>query len=182
MSAAGQNRLEWPSPDGKFAFIKLGFTDSEESNARKLDLIDTGSHKRVLEIVGDEDLDIHWHVLWAPDSKRFALMTRYGHPLQGLDVYVQDGDAFRKVELPKLPEARIPERLKHGKRYQHVGNLNWKEATEWTKDGSLVIEIQSAIDGKDGTLSAIRTVVLGIDRAGKATIAKSSIKYEATSE
>src|SRR5690349_9878781 len=96
MSAAGQKRLEWPSPDGKFAFIKLGFTDSEESNARKLDLIDTGSYKRVLEIVGDEDLDIHWHVLWAPDSKRFALMTRYGHPLQGLDAYVQDGDAFRK--------------------------------------------------------------------------------------
>ena len=182
VSGGGEKRAEWLSPDGKFGFIQLGFADSEEPNARKLDVIDIQSHKVVLEIVGDEDLDIHWRVLWAPDSKRFALMTRYGHPLQGLDVYAQHGDAFRKVELPELPEARIPERLKHGKRYPHVGNLNWKEAIEWKSDGSLVVEIQTSVDGENGSLSATRAVVLGFDRAGKATIAKSSIKYEATNE
>jgi len=42
-------------------------------------------------------------------------MTRLGHPIQGVDVYFRSGKTFRAIELPKLPEANIPEKLKHGK-------------------------------------------------------------------
>jgi hypothetical protein len=83
--------------------------------------------------------------------------------------------------LPKL-EAKIPERLKRGKKYPHVGNLNWQEATEWKKDGSLVVEIETAIDGESGTVAAKRTVVLGFDRSGEARILNSTIKYETEKE
>jgi hypothetical protein len=34
------------------------------------------------------------------------------------------------------------------------------------------------VDGAGPSITATRTVVLGFDRAGKATIAKSAIKYE----
>ena len=156
-----EKEIEWPSPDGKFGFIRVEFTESEDS-VSKLDLVDTESKKVVLHIAKEEDLALHWHVLWAPDSKRFALMTRSGHPAQELHVYATDGHTFREVELPKL-EAKIPERLKRGKKYTHVGNLNWQEATQWKKDGSLVAEIETAIDGESGTVAVTRTVVLGFD-------------------
>ena len=180
VSAEEEKQIEWPSPDGKFGFIRVEFTESEDS-VSKLDLVETESKKVVLHIAKEEDLALHWHVLWAPDSKRFALMTRSGHPAQELHVYATDGHTFREVELPKL-EAKIPERLKRGKKYPHVGNLNWQEATEWKKDGSLVVEIETAIDGESGTVAAKRTVVLGFDRSGEARILNSTIKYETEKE
>src|SRR5947209_14997661 len=110
-----------------------------------------------------------WHALWAPDSKRFALMTRVGHPVQGLDVYFRSGETFRKIELPELPEAEIPKKLKRGKNFPHFANLNWQEAEAWKKDGSLLVTIVTMIDGGDGgSITATRTVVLGFDPAGKA--------------
>jgi hypothetical protein len=180
VSAEEEKQIVWPSPDGKFGFIKFELTESEDS-VSKLDLVEAESKKVVLHIAKEEDLALHWHVLWAPDSKRFALMTRLGHPAQELHVYAKDGHTFREVELPKL-EAKIPERLKRGKKYPHLGNLNWQEATEWKKDGSLVVEIETAIDGEAGIVAATRTVVLGFDRSGEARVRKSTIKYETKSE
>ncbi len=117
-------------------------------------------------------------MFWAPDSTRFALMTRLGHPIQGVDVYFRSGEAFQKIDLPDLPEADIPERLKHGKKFPHVANDNWQEAKEWKKDGSLVVTIDTMIDGESGSITATRTVVLGFDKAGKTTIGKSTINYK----
>jgi hypothetical protein len=162
-----------PSPDGKFAFLT-----NYESDLHTIDLIDPQS-KKVLMRVAEEDSEmVHYHVLWAPDSKRFALMTRSGHPIQGVEVYERSRQAFRKIKLPDLPTADIPDRLKRHKHFPHFANLNWQEAETWNKDGSLVVSVTTMIDGEDGSITAERTVVLGFDRSGKARIVKSTIKYE----
>jgi len=45
-------------------------------------------------------------------------------------------------------------------------------------DGSLVVTIDTMIDGAGSSITATRTIVLGFDRAGKPRIVKSTIKYE----
>jgi hypothetical protein len=168
-----KGNIDWPSPDGKFAFLAAYGED-----LHAIDLIDRKSGK-TLQRIGEEDSSqASWHVLWAPGSDRFALMTRLGHPIQGVDIYFRSAETFRKIELPELPEANIPESLKHGKKFPHVANLNWQEAKGWMKDGSLVVTIDTMIDGEGDSITATRTVVLGFDRAGKARIVKSTIKYE----
>ena len=176
-SSEGENENENPdcppSPDGKFAFVT-----NYDSDVHTIDLIDKRSGKK-LQRIGEEDSEqAYWHVLWAPDSNRFALMTRLGHPIQGVDVYFRSGETFRKIELPELPEANIPEKLKRGKHYPHVASLNWQTAEEWKKDGSLVVSIDTTIDGEGSFITATRTVVLGFDRATKGRILKSTIKFE----
>lgn len=165
--------IDWPSPDGKFAFLA-----AYGEYLHSIDLIDQKSREK-LQRIGEEDSDqASWHVLWTSDSNRFALMTRLGHPIQGVDVYVRSGDTFRKIDLPDLPEANIPENLKHGRKFPHVASENWQEAKAWNKDGSLVVTIDTMIDGEGRSITATRTVVLGFDPAGKAKVLKSTIKYK----
>ncbi len=170
--ALPNENIDWQSPDGKFVFLT-----SYGEDRRTIELIDKKSGKKLR--IGEEDSSqAYWHPLWAPDSNRFALMTRLGHPIQTVDVYFRSSETFRKIELPDLPEANIPEKLKHGKKFPHVASLNWQEAREWKKDGSLVVTIDTMIDGAGSSILATRTVVLGFDRAGKARVVKSTIKYE----
>ena len=164
---------EWPSPDGKFAFLT-----SYGQDLHTIDLIDKKSEKKLQRIGEEDSSQTYWQVLWAPASNRFALMTRLGHPAQILDVYFQSGGTFRKVALPDLPQANIPESLKHGKKFPHYAGLNWQAAREWKKNGSLIVTIDTMVDGEGSSISATRTVVLSFDRAGKARIVKSTIKYE----
>ena len=173
-AASAKQNIDWPSPDGRFAFLA-----TYDEYLRTLDLIDKASGKKLQRIGNEDSSQAYWHVLWASGSDRFALMTRMGHPIQGIDVFFRNGDTFRKIELPDLPEANIPEKLKHGKKFPHYANMNWQEAEKWMKDGSLVVTIDTMIDGGDGgSINATRTVVLRFDRAGKARIVKSTIKYE----
>jgi hypothetical protein len=170
---AKQNEnIDWPSPDGKFAFLT-----SHGEDLHTIDLIDEKSGKK-WRIDESDSSQAAWHVLWAPDSKRFALMTRMGHPIQGVDVYFRNGKTFRKIELLDLPKADIPEKLRHGKKFTHFASLNWQEAEKWAKDGSLVVTIVTMIDGDGTSITATRTAVLSFDRAGKARIMKSAIKYK----
>lgn len=170
---APTENIDWPSPDGKFAFLT-----SYGEDLHSIDLIDKESGKKLQRIGEEDSSQASWHVLWAPDSNRFALMTRLGHPIQGVDVYVRSGETFQKADLPDLPEADIPEKLKHGKKFPHFAGLNWQEAKEWKRDGSLVVTIDTMIDGAGSLITGTRTVVLGFDRAGQARIVKSTIKYE----
>jgi hypothetical protein len=173
-AAPANESVDWPSPDGKFA-VRASYGEDLHS----IDLIDKSSGQKLQRIDETDSSQTMWHVLWAPDSAHFALMTRLGHPAQGVDVYVRSDEAFRAVELPDLPEANIPDKLKRGRKFPHFANLNWQEAEKWRKDGSLVVSIVTMIDGGDGgSITAARTVVLGFDRTGKARIAKSTIKYE----
>jgi hypothetical protein len=176
-SSAGEagdtnENIDWPSPDGKFAF-----RTSYDEDLHTIDLIDRKSGKQLQRIGEEDSSQAYWHLLWAPDSNRFALMTRLGHPIQGADVYFRSGSTFRKIDLPDLPEASIPEKLKHGRKFPHFASLNWQEAKEWKKDGSLVVTIVTMIDGNGSSITATRAVALGFDRAGKARIVKSTIKY-----
>jgi hypothetical protein len=165
--------INWPSPDGKFAFLT-----SYGEDLHTIDLIDNKSGKSLQRIGEEDSSEAFWHLLWAPDLNRFALMTRLGHPIQGVDVYFRSGETFQKIELPDLPEANIPEKLTHGKKFAHIASLNWQEAKEWKKDGSLIVTVDTMIDGEGGSITATRAVVLGFDQAGKARIVKSTIKYE----
>jgi hypothetical protein len=164
------------SPDKKYAFL-FGREEDEKS----IDLIDNKT-KKVLQHIDDQEMgSVSYGVLWAPDSKGFALMTRMGHPNQGVDVYFLKGKKFEKVEMPEMT-ADIPAKVRHGKKYGHVSNNNWQTAVKWNKDGSLLVTVDSMIDGSGYTASAVRTVVLGFDKSKKAKILKSSIKYEASKD
>ncbi|MGN6749606.1 MAG: hypothetical protein ACTHJS_13525 [Xanthobacteraceae bacterium] len=172
-AAPGIAAIGWPSPDGKFAFLK-----SYREDLHSIDLIDNQSGRKLQQIDEEDSSQADWHVLWAPDSNRFALMTRLGHPTQGVDVYRRTDETFQRIDLPDLPEADIPEKLKHGRNFPHFANLNWQEAKQWNKNGSLVVTIDTMIDGDGRSITATRTVVIGFDQVGKASIVKSTIKYE----
>jgi hypothetical protein len=165
--------VDWPSPDGKFAFVA-----SYGEDVHSFDLIDKQSGAKLQRIDEQDSTLVYWHVLWANDSNRFALMTRSGHPIQGVGVYRRSGETFQRVELPDLPAADIPEKLKHGRNFPHVATLDWQEATKWKKDGSLVVTVDTMIDGAGTSITATRTVLLGFDQTGKARVVKSTIKYQ----
>lgn len=171
-AASLSENIDWPSPDGKFAF-----RTSYGEDLHTIDLIDKKSGKKLKRIDELDYGNATWHVLWAPNSNRFALMTRVAHPMQGVDVYFGSGNTFRKIEL-HLPEARIPEKLTGRENLTHFASFNWQEAKEWTKDGSLRVTIDTMVDGEGGSITATRTVVVGFDRAGKPKIVKSTIRYE----
>ena len=168
--------VDFSSPDGKFAFL-LGRGDFEQT----IDLIDKKTEK-VLQHIADDDMSsVYYTVLWAPDSKRFALMTRMGHPNQGVTVYFQKGDKFQEIEIPELT-VEIPAKIRAGKKHPHVAANDWQTAEKWNKDGSLVLTIDNTIDGAGHTASATRTVLLGFDKSDKVKILKSTVKYESRND
>jgi hypothetical protein len=170
--------IEAPSPDGRFAFRHAGDSDSE---TQTYDLIDKGSGK-VLKNVAESDPHLgasarfNMNVLWRPDSKAFALTAQLIKLGTEVSVYLQEGSTFRKIKLPKL-SADIPEKVKRGKSFPHVSDLDSWSAKQWQKDGSLIVEIDNRVDGNDGSITATRTVVLGFDRSDKAKVLKSTIKF-----
>jgi hypothetical protein len=166
----------YPSPDGKFAFL-IGRGEYEKT----IDLIDKKTEKVLRHITDDDMGSVSYSVLWAPDSKRFALMTRAGHPNQDVTVYFLKGEKFQKIEIPELI-ASIPKKVLAGKQHPHVAANNWQEAEKWNKDGSLLVTIDNTIDGAGHTASATRTVLLGFDKSGKPRILKSTVKYESKND
>lgn len=168
--------VDFPSPDGRFAFL-IGHGEDQQT----IDLIDKKTEK-VLQHIEDEDMgSVSYKVLWAPDSKRFALMTRMGHPNQGVTVYLLKGHKFQEIKIPDL-EVEIPAKIRAGKEHPHVAANNWQQAKKWNKDGSLLLTIDNMIDGAGHTASATRTVLLGFDKSGKSRILKSTVKYESSSD
>jgi hypothetical protein len=172
--------IEFPSPDGRFAFRYSG--DKSEEEKQTYDLIEKTSGK-VVKIVAESDPDLGAsarftmeEVLWRSDSKAFALTAFLWKRGSSLFVFVRDGATFRKVELPEL-SIEIPEKAKKGKNFPHVNTLDSQTAKGWQKDGSLLVEIETIVDGEGGTLTATRTVILGFDRSGKAKVLKSTIKF-----
>ena len=164
------------SPDGKFSFL-IGRGEDQQT----IDLIDKNT-KKVLQHIADDDMSsVYYRILWAPDSKRFALMTRAGHPNQDVRVYFLRGDKFQEIKIPDLT-VDIPKKVLAGKEHPHVATNNWQEAKEWKKDGSLLLTIDNTIDGAGHTASAVRTVLLGFNTSGKARILKSTVKYESRND
>jgi hypothetical protein len=175
--AKTEKEVKFPSPDGKFAFLQ---TIGPE--IRTVDLIEKKSEKVLLRIAeSDEDHPdrLRWSVLWAPDSKRFALSySTMQKRTSEVCVYFRDGESFRKIELPKMPDSEIPDRLTRGKHLDHIVSMDYEDAIAWKKDGSLVVDIESLVDGNGISVSATRRVVLGFDRSGKARILKSTLRFK----
>ena len=164
------------SPDGKFSFL-IDYSEDQ----KKIDLIDKKTEKVLQRIADDELSSVTYKVLWAPDSKRFALMTRTGHPNQDVRVYFLKGDKFQDIKIPDLT-VEIPKKVLAGKEHPHVAANNWQVAKQWNKDGSLVLTIDNTMDGAGHTASAVRTVVLGFNTSGEAKILKSTVKYESIND
>ena len=60
---------------------------------------------------------------------------------------------------------------------QHFAELDSQSAIRWEKDGSLVVQIETIVDGNEGSVTATRTVVLALDRSDKAKVRKSTTKF-----
>lgn len=175
-----KKEIEAPSPDGKFAFRYTGESNSEEKQT--YDLIDKRSGK-IITSVAESDPDLgpsarfNMKVMWRQDSKAFALTAHLIKLGSEVSVYLQEGSTFRKIKLPKL-SADIPEKIKKGKSFPHVSELDSWSAEQWQKDGSLVVEIENIVDGNEGSITATRTVVLGFNKSDKAKILKSTTKFK----
>lgn len=171
--------IEAPSPDGQFAFRYSGESGSENQT---YDLVDKASRK-VLMTVAKADPEIgpsarfHMEVLWRADSKAFALKATLWKRGSEVLVFLRERAAFHEIKMPELT-VDIPDEVKKGKSFPHISGLNSQSAKRWQKDGSLVVEVETVEDGNDGSITARRTVVLGFDRPGKASILKSTTKYE----
>jgi len=171
--------IEAPSPDGQFAFRYAGESDSEKQT---YDLIDKGSGKVLTSVVeSDPDLgpSARFHikrVLWRADSKAFAVMAMLWKRGSSVSVFVRNGSAFREIELPDLA-AEVPQKAKRGMDLQHFAELDSQSAIRWEKDGSLVVQIETIVDGNEGSVTATRTVVLALDQSDKAKVRKSTTKF-----
>jgi len=171
--------IEAPSPDGQFAFRYTGESDSEKQT---YDLIDKGSGKVLTSVVeSDPDLgpSARFHikgVLWRADSKAFAVTAMLWKRGSSVSVFVRNGSAFREIELPDLA-AEVPQKAKRGMDLQHFAELDSQSAIRWEKDGSLVVQIETIVDGNEGSVTATRTVVLALDRSDKAKVRKSTTKF-----
>jgi hypothetical protein len=177
---ARKKTLQFPSPDGRFAFRYSG--GKSEDEVQTYNLIDKASRKVVTKVAeSDPDAGPSMRftmekVLWRADSKAFALTAFLWKRGTALIVFERDGSAFREIELPDL-SIEIPEKAKHGKNFPHVVELDSQSAKRWQSDGSLLVEIETIVDGEGPTLTANRTVVLGFDHSAKAKILKSTIKF-----
>ncbi len=90
-AASLSENIDWPSPDGKFAF-----RTSYGEDLHTIDLIDKKSGKKLKRIDELDYGNATWHVLWAPNSNRFALMTRVAHPMQGVTSISEAATRFVK--------------------------------------------------------------------------------------
>jgi len=171
-------RIESPSPDGRFSFR---YTPESEAKGKSYDLISRNSGK-ALARVAEADVDpgpserFAMAVLWRHDSKAFALTATLWKRGSYVSVYLRDGSTFREIELPELL-ADIPEKVKKGKEFPHIAELNSQSAKRWQKDGSLAVEIENIQDGNGSSITATRNVVLSFGPSGRARIVKSTIKF-----
>jgi hypothetical protein len=171
---------EFPSPDGRFAFRYGGSASEDEKQT--YELIEKASGK-VVKTVATSDPDLGpsarfnmEQVLWRPDSKAFALTALLWKRGTSVFVFVREGATFREIKLPELAVV-IPPSAKKGKDFPHVNQLDSETAKAWQKDGSLLVGIETIVDGEGGTLTGTRTVVLGFAGSAKARILKSTIKF-----
>src|SRR5690348_9390826 len=199
---SSKKKIEATSPDGKFGF-RYGVksesdadddkdegkdanpdADSEsDGKTQTYDLIDKKTGKFLMTVV-ESDPEIGpsarfgiEKVLWKQDSKAFAITAMLWKRGTSVYVFMRDGSTFRQIELPEL-DVDIPDSAKQGKDLQHVVESNSQSAIRWQQDGSLLMKIETTVDGNEGMVTGTRTVVLGFDHSDKAKIKTSTIKFK----
>jgi hypothetical protein len=140
-----------------------------------VDLIEKGSRKVLHRVVeSDESFGdrLSADVLRTPDSKRFAITYMLNRRGEAISIYSHAGATFREIELPTLPRAQLPADSGDGK----ITDVDSTRAIRWEKNGSLVVEIETAKSRADDMMTATRAVVLGFDQHDRAKILKSAQK------
>lgn len=157
---------EYPSPNARFAF-----RTTRTDDAHKAELIETASGKVVQIVAQADEGRFSTSALWKRDSTRFALMVSDSRLSSSVEVFVRDGAKFRKVPLPEVAEPKIPAKYEGSeKRVWHWSAIDYRQPVRWRKDGSLVVECETTTDGNGSYVTAMRTVIYGFGKTGKANI------------
>lgn len=162
--AGEKPEIELPSPDGRFAF-----RETFDKDRGTLDLVEKASGNLVCHVLDSSDNGprLKGDVLWAPDSKRFALSSSEVRLSWSVSIFVREGDAFREVELPTLTDPEIPAKYEKDERLHHWGEIGVWRPVRWQRDGSLEICGKTTRDGNANWVTSERTVILAPDKAGK---------------
>ena len=128
--------IKFSSPDGRFA-LRIAAPKDENSNERKVDLIEKATGKEMLDLLTTSESHLADTVLvWSADSKRAAYATR-GNREGETNVFFWNGSEFKEVPLPEsLPSPKI----KFGKTADGGGVKNYGGGTKplrWLKSGDL---------------------------------------------
>jgi hypothetical protein len=165
----GDEVIDCPSPDGKFALRRADVKSEEGAGSYKeVGVIERSTHKVVLDL---EEIG-HPYVssaklVWSNDSKRVAFF----HPSRRggwTVVYFRNGSAFDEVRLPEeLPSPKFPRKAPAEVFDKTVGILI--EPIRWLKSGSLLL--RQEID-QDYSGSAANGIIIGFDAHRRASVEK----------
>ena len=123
------------SPDGKFA---LQITKEEQGWSASL--IDLKSKGEVVALEIYQNFTEGAHLVWSKDSQRVAYFEpdRRGG---STTVYFRNGDKFENVELPEIPECKMPP-AKKGEEYVKTIEATTKPQ-KWSSPDTLVVKVRS---------------------------------------
>ena len=172
--AADEREDEYPSPDGR-----LAFRETRDEEKRTVDLIEKETGKVLQRVAESEQGRFSYWVLWQPGGKRFALRLSESRLSAWVEVWARDGGKFREIPLPEFDEPKIPKKYENEKRVWHWAAIDFRHPVRWTKSGSLQVRCESTTDGNGSYITAMRTVVFGFDRTGKAKILSNENKVTA---
>jgi hypothetical protein len=165
-----------PSPDGKLALL-----DTWTPSTRSLDIIEKDTGKVLARAAERDDGNrLDTTPAWAPDSRKVALGVSFARAVSELVVFARDkSGTWREISIPPLPAATIPKKYNGDPRIHHVGASDFTTPVRWQKDGTLVVETRTTVDGNANFITATRTTVLAFGRDGKARVTATSQKVKA---
>ena len=169
LTVRADDATRFPSPDGKFAML---LTDDTEEGPVKIQLIEVGSRKVVLDLA-DSGLPRakDCKLLWSPDSQRFAF---YEANRRGGDttVYFRNESVFTESPLPELGGCATTTEKKELKA-KGVNKFIESDTAprQWLKSGALVLMNAQGWETNDGNLrGCTQTVTIAFDAKHKASV------------
>jgi hypothetical protein len=145
-----EEKLQFVSPDGKFAVRLEPQADDEAITTINLVEVSSGTVLMELEALGHPWID-EIKLLWAPDSRRAAFLTP-GRRGGWTTLYARKGDTFEEVEMPELIHAN----MKSPPGAKTV--LAARVPIRWTKPNVLILENNvEDTDGNSGTSRMLLT-------------------------
>lgn len=159
-SSSTEKETVSPSPNGRYAFVENFSPDQ-----RTVDLVTAPGGRKLREVAssGDQGNRLSTSILWAPDSRRFAISIATDRLSAEVVVYRRDKGRFVVIALPKIPEAKIPDKLLEDPHTWHWQSIDYQKAAKWRKDRTLAVTVLTSRDGNDSVIDATRTVILKLD-------------------
>lgn len=153
------------SPDGKFALEISG-----EDGGWGASIIDSKTKAEIVSLEIYQNYTEEAHLVWSTDSQRVAYFEpdRRGG---GTTVYFRNGDKFDAVELPELPECKMP--AHKGASYVKTIESTTK-AQKWLSSGALVLKVHSddlmEKGDKQFSQTCTQIVTVAFDSSGKGSV------------